>query len=178
MAGPRIGTAPRGLLGALEAKIGGENPRDLGMTVVPTIDLYDQYLIERTGIATESAAIAIGTAVTTVTLLPGATGVLWRLLGVGAIATVAAADDDHMTMLEVFLVNPTGTTICPMMPALLTNTPGIGTPNLLTRSNGVMLPVPFWLPPGFYLQARVTVDPVPSAAGTLSLRSIYQRIVE
>lgn len=178
MVGPRIGTAPRGLLGWLEAKIGGVNPPELGMQVAPVIDIGDQYLVDRTGIATQSEAIAIGVAVTTAILQPSATGVLWRMLAVGAIATIAAADDDHMTYLEVFMVNPSGTTLVPLMPGQLINTPGIGAPNLLTRSNGAMLPVPIWLPPGFYLQARVTVDPVPSAAGTLSLRSLYQRIVE
>lgn len=163
-------TAPASLLAALELKVSGKNPNAFSDTLQPVADVYDQYLTDRVGVATESTTV-VAPAVTGNAAEAPVTGVAWRVLAVyGFVVTAAGADAAIDKQVKIAIVDPGGVTVVI----------GRGESSLAFTQldHGLYLPRPFWLPHGFSIQAIADLATAPAANWIVGVRVLVNRILE
>lgn len=167
----KIGTSPRALLGVFGMKVGGENPPFFAETVVPTVDVYDQYLSDLAGIAPETVNPAAGVVTAEVFEGPIVAGITWRVFSLGVVTMlVVGADVGQDSNMSLWLVALDGNQVpIASLEYFVTQT---------ERTIGVLFPRPLWLPPGWRVRASAVLSGAPANAWALSIRVGFNRVVE
>jgi len=161
-----------GLLGALQLKIGGLLPALFGGTIVPTIDVYDQYLAQgELKVVQNTVPISlVNTTSALRTTVPN--GKAWRVLGVGGYWNFAAADVALIVQGSVWVVapgiNPGAELSCPVFTY---NVPQLGQS---TRSFGYQCPRPIFLPAGWGFFIDMVSSALPTVANTFTTTCFVQ----
>lgn len=94
---------PTGLLGWFQLKVGGRNPTAFSDTIVPTLEIGDNYLLQgevavETGLGTNGA---IGTTAAPQMQVTVPAGKLWRILAIGTDLGLAVADNAFDTAVQI-----------------------------------------------------------------------------
>jgi hypothetical protein len=168
----RLQTAPLGLLGALEMKVGGDNPSEFGALLQPTFEGAAFYLskgMQIAQVATNHATIADGDLDT----LPVPDGEAWWLWSVsGAIALAAGDSFDDAWQLYVGYQYPSAgginlaINIGPPAPT------GALTAGVSLRAGG-WCPRPILLPPGSALIVRTCGSATIAAPVPMVIAALY-----
>lgn len=164
---PKLQKSPTGLLGAFSLKVGGLNPDIFGDTIVPTVDVYDQYLNQgEQQVRNVSIATVVGQPFVNATLtVPNFK--CWRVLAVGGFVSMNAADVALIAQIGIGVVSPAN----PVTSALIgaAYPPQLGTSG---RTVGFALRPPLFLTSGWQLSfgftfsGNVTVAVANGAVGT------------
>jgi len=161
--------SPRALLAALELKVSGDNPTVFGDSVVPVIDVYDQYLIDRALMATGSTAITQPATSGSVVLTPPA-GEAWRVRSIGAIVNVDAADVAIDKQLFIAIRDAAGSSS-----VIVAAESSLAFASLF---GGIYLDRPLWLPAGWTINTFGALASAPTVDWAVSVRAMYERIIE
>lgn len=164
-------TAPRALLGALEAKVQGQNPIAFGDTLQPGIEVFDLYLSDRTGVAVDLVTVATPAVNGQAVEGPLTAGITWRVLAVGALVNFANAADNAIDVRLSINARDPSNVGCPI---LVQEFSGL----FNTKQLGLYLGRPFWLPPGWFLTADAELAAVPAGNWDIGLRVLFNRVVE
>lgn len=168
----KLSGSPFALLGALEAKINGRNPAGFAEELVPVFDVFDQYLAERTFITLQTATATAPAQTASVAATP-ATGIVWRVIGIGTVLTLGTADVALTTAVNVYVRDPGGNT-CPVQNSIVL---GGGTNRTVRVSGpGGGIKFPFWLPPGWSIAADASLSAASTANWTLQVNPLVNRI--
>lgn len=167
MANP-LQKSPLGLLGALALKTLGRNPDQFSSSVMPTMDVYDQYL------ATSELQMVVDTTNLTLTgettkTFTVPTGKVWRLIAAGGRTGLNAADVALIMAGVVNLQSPNGAPQRTPIGVFLTPQLGQG-----LRAFGFNFRPPIFLPSGW----KVLVDFDFSAAVTVAVPGIASIVVQ
>ena len=165
----KLQTAPIGLLGALNMKVGGENPDLFGGRVTPSVDVLDNYLLDKEAVQGASVALAIG-ATNGVVPLAAPAGFIWRVLATSAILVVNAADVAINANVSIEVLPAGSPAACQV-----SNQPFVGL-QLTQRHHGWYADRALLLPPGWSMQARVNLTAALTVAGTLVVEVYRQQI--
>lgn len=164
--------APLGLLGAFSLKTLGHNPANFSDAVVPTLDVYDQYLAEDIREIREELTIAIGTRTGSMShTVPR--GYAYRVLGMGCHFTLNVADIALTATVATSIQVPAavaGIYVEPGGTMIITGATG------LVRELGLWLPRPLFMPPGFSISMRVYLSANVTVATSLNSMLLAQRI--
>jgi len=135
--------APLGLLGAFALKVLGRNPPQFSDVVVPTADVYDQYLatqeLQQLTVAGNANLAASNTRTFTVP-----NGKVWRLIGAGAQIGLNVADVALKSIITVNIQSPNGGLPDGLIGSGVTDTGGAA-----FRAFGLALRPPIFLPSGW-----------------------------
>src|SRR5262245_56671279 len=143
--------SPLGFLGAFALKVLGKNPDVMSDAVVPTADIYDQYLLTQE-LTRQGATVTLLAAATSIAgNLTVPAGKMWRVLAVGAAMTINAADAALLFDVAVAVLPPGAPA-----PAQFVSFRPAGT--TVGRSNGLYLARPLVLPSGWSLNYTVTTS--------------------
>lgn len=97
---------PIGLLGAFALKVLGRNPPAFGDSVVPIVDVYDQYLNQgEQQVKSSAVALNIGVPFLNVTFTVP-TSKCWRVLGAGGFVSLNAADAALIAQVGIGILSP------------------------------------------------------------------------
>jgi len=171
----RIGTAPRGLLGALQAKIGGINPPDLGQLVTPTLDLMDMYLADQQRVLSYTVTVT-GPATVATAALTVPQGQIWRVHSPGVTMNIDAADIAVPVYVQSSIASatPGNEAFIIAGPALPLGVAGLGS----ARGVSAGAFVPKFLFPGWRLHTLVRSAAAPTAPIVATVTALAQVIVE
>lgn len=164
--GTSIQKVPAGLLAMLNMKGTGQNPVDLAMQVLPTIDLSEAYSAPLIGFQQIETITAIGQDAA----LTVPDGFVWRLLGMGTVMTNTGTGGAMIATTELRVPRETGGGLSVGIwgeygTTLITNEP---------REFGTLLDRPLWLPPGSVLQTFCRRFPAGGGTTTLDFRALVQ----
>lgn len=157
-------TAPIGLLGALDLKTLGLNPNVFSGTLVPVVDCWDVYLADHLKVVTATGTIGVGSSGGVVNI-PVPQGYMWRLLDFGVTALLNVADIAFTSSWVTSLARTPSTTS-----AILSNLSVLGAAGSLSRSGGLLVPHPLWLPAAWQIQTAVALSANATVAVTLTGR--------
>lgn len=107
--------APLGVLSAFALKVIGRNPTEFGDTLVPTIDVYDQYLVNQELTRVQTAAILLAATTSIGVLMPVPAGRIWRVLAVGTTGNNNVADGALLFDMLVQVTTPIGGAAVPIV---------------------------------------------------------------
>lgn len=157
------------LAGALDLKVGGRNPDKFGDTVLPTVEVFDQYLageeLQRASTAAFNLAIAATNAAANLSVPPGKA---WRVLGAGLASNVNVADA-ALLFDCVISVNQPGLTPPVVIFAQTMNG------STLSRLGGLYFARPLFLPAGWALVFQIFAR---GAAPTVAISNVGSALVQ
>lgn len=164
--------SPLGVLGAFALKVLGRNPDKFGDTVLPTADVYDQYLLQtELQMQIVSAGITVA-AFSNASVLLVPPGKIWRVLSVGTQgATITGADLALVWAVIISAINPAGTQAVVTTGVLVGSAP-IGA----VRGHGLYLPRPLVLPGGWGLRFQFSTSAAVANANSIQNVALYQEI--
>lgn len=167
----KIQRYPTGLVGSL-AIVGGQGPKQLGETLIPTMDATDFYFVRDMSISIATVAgIAVADVGPQIVIPPLE---FWRLWGlstsVGPSAAAAVVAVSHFIQNPPFGAN--------LYHIVFPSPPSVVVAAGQTRVDfGGMLPSgPIILPPGTILQSATQLPPGGATSLTLTIRALYQRL--
>jgi hypothetical protein len=170
----RLQKAPSGLLGAFDLKVEGRNPDEFSDTVVPVVDVYDQYLALNSEVVPGSVLITNPATSNTVThTVPQ--GQQWRLLAWGGDGVLAVADAALVIAWNTAVYGPGGIDTVMVQPH--GNMTRGGDTNR-AAAIGFVSPRPLLLPSGWAIAASVQLSAAPAVSFQFSFDLMIQRILE
>lgn len=164
--------SPDGLLGAFDLKVRGQNPDLFSDRLQPVVDVYDQYLAQQLVPVIGSTGTITGPATGASTTLTVPDGFAWRVIAVGAISALAAGDAALTAQYSFSLVarsslpNAVPFAVSPVIAPLAAGN--------LSRSWGLLLPFPLYLPSGCQILTGMGLSAAPGTPTNFTSRIVAQ----
>jgi len=164
--------SPDGVLGALDLKVLGLNPNKFSDTLVPIVDVYDQYLANELATLESPTATITGPAVSADATLTVPNGQAYRVLAIGVYCLLAGGDAALTQVTQFVIVPRNGFS----MPVLRSGTVGPATTGGTSRIWGELLARPLYLNSGCRIIASLGLSAAPGTPTNFTTRALVEVI--